>query len=339
MKQILPPDALALAPMATLTHRGMREMAAAFGGCDLYYTEMANARSVLASSRWEEFYADPLPHPDKTIIQIVGSEAADIAQAVAVMDRRLEEAGTIPFGYDINMGCSAPEIIRCGGGAVWLRKPVEAAALVALVRPSIPDRSLSVKLRIGETDDTDALLSLGRAFQDAGADFLTLHPRLRPEKYSRPPRWNRVYGLAEELRIPVLGNGDIDSWATWEKRRTDAAAQGKPLAGAMLGRSAVRMPWIFALLRGIQRDPNFSMEIDLAEVASGFVELLKRYQPPEFLKSRARRFFFHFSENLDYGNRIKSRTQEGDTPEECLAIFMDYFRDAPGERVKRYSAE
>lgn len=323
--------ALALAPMATLTHRGFRELVSGYGGCDLYFTEMANAASVASNGRFEEFYVDPEPFPERTVVQLVGGREEDILKAVGIVHGRF--ASAVPggiFGIDINMGCSAPQITRSGAGAAWLSRPVLALALADKARALCPKAKLSVKMRLGAQDDPEALLSFCRGLESAGIDFLTLHPRLRGDILGRPARWERVGLLKRELGIPVLGNGDVASLAVLRKRQEETACDG-----FMIGRGAVRMPWIFAALRARSADPSAAMEIDLLECAARFVELLALRQPPEFQESRARRFFYHFCQNLVWGHYPSARTQGSKTPSEALAILEEYFRECPEERIWR----
>ncbi len=331
-RQVLPRDALILAPMATLSHRGAREIISSFGACDIFFTEMANAAAIVSGNRFEEYYLDTLPHPEKTVLQLVGGDEQEILTAADFIRGRFFSGAAEPiFGIDLNCGCSAPEIIRGGGGAAWLRKPSALLELAARLRERLPDCNLSAKLRLGESDDPQALLFLGRGFESAGFDFITLHPRLRSDKYGRPPRWERVALLAAELSIPVIGNGDVDGYEVWRSRKQQSGC-----AGVMIGRAAMRMPWIFKLLRARDADSSAIVSVDLEEIARRFIEALILRQPPEFHKSRARRFFYYLAENLRFGNRIKYRTQAGESPEECLDIFLEYFLDSPYERVMRF---
>ncbi len=315
--------------MATLSHRGFRELVDSYGGCDLLFTEMANAASLVSNARFEEYYLDPEPQPGKTVIQLVGGKAEDLVAAVALVHGRF--ASKAPgglFGIDLNMGCSAPQITRSGAGAAWLSRPAEAIDLVRRAREACPDCRLSVKLRLGVKDDPEALVSLCSGMEAAGIDFLSLHPRLQGDIIGRPARWERVALLKRELSIPVMGNGDVDSPESAAMRISRTGCDG-----LMLGRAAVRMPWIFSLIKARRMDPSAATEIDLLECAARFVELLELRQPPEFHESRAKRFFFHFCQNLVWGHYPQFRTQNVEKPSEALAILEEYFRECPQERM------
>ncbi|GHU15008.1 tRNA-dihydrouridine synthase [Spirochaetia bacterium] len=326
-----------LAPMAELSHRPLRELIEGFSkpgfekpgsGCDEYFTEMISAGPLLGGGPFEHWYMDAGPCPDKVVYQLVGSDPDQIVRAAALLDSR--EC----LGIDINMGCSAPAIRRIGAGVAWMASADRAASLIARVRPAVKKR-LSVKLRIGFEDDFDYLLNFCRCLEAAGTELITLHPRTAAEKFKRSPRWDYVAALRRELRIPVAGNGDIASAADLLRRagtaETGAArGQGGPV---MVGRAAVRCPWIFAEARGAhaQMVPD---TIDLEETALRFLELLAKYQPPEFHISRARRFFNYFCDNLKWAHYVKTKLNREESLIGIERVLRAYFEENPEERQR-----
>jgi tRNA-dihydrouridine synthase len=288
--------------MAELSHRPLRELIEGFGGCDEYFTEMISAGAFMAGGPFEEWYADGGPCPEKLVYQIVGHDADQIAAAAALLSNRQ------CLGIDINMGCSAPAITRTGAGVRWMEDVDKAGSLVARVRKRVR-RRLSVKLRTGFADDVDYLVRFCRRLEGEGVELITLHPRTAREKFRRCARWDYVGRLRNELGIPVAGNGDIAS--VGELGRRAAEGEGAPV---MAGRLAVRQPWCFASASaeasaavgdGAGRTagrPGYGIE----ETGLRFLELLARYQPPEFHLSRARRFFSYFCDNLKWAHYVKT---------------------------------
>jgi tRNA-dihydrouridine synthase len=334
-----------LAPMAGLSHRALRELIADFGGCDEYFTEMISAGGLLGGGPFESYYTDAGPCPGRVVYQLVGPRADQLRAAAALLDRR------DCAGIDINMGCSAPAITRIGAGVRWMASPDRAAALIEGVRGVVTHR-LSVKLRIGQEDDFDYLVSFCRRLEEAGVELITLHPRTAREKFKRRARWDYVSRLRRELTIPVAGNGDIDSAPELLRRSAgdagtgdaafpagegDAAgesgARGEGWDAVMVGRLAVRAPWVFAQARGGggtgQNPPE---RIDLETTALRFLDLLKRYQPPEFHLSRARRFFAYFCDNLLWAAHVKTLLNRAPDLDRMAAAWSGYFREHPEER-------
>ena len=302
-----------LAPMAEISHRAFRELLEVFGGCDLYFSEMISAGALLAGGPYEKWYIDAGPKPEKTVFQLVGADSGQISEAAAVLDR--QECA----GIDINMGCSAPIIRKTGAGAAWMASIDRAGELISRVRPFVK-RRLSVKLRIGFKDDFEYLVRFCRRLEAEGAELITLHPRLVTEKFKRLARWEYVGRLKNELKIPVAGNGDITCAEDLVRR-----AAG-PCDAVMVGRAAVRQPWIFAQAREIEAGKPGSVP-NIEETGVRFLELLSRYQPPDFHLSRAIRFFGFFCDNLKWGNYLKTQLNREKTLSGIEKVWRDHFKD------------
>ena len=284
-----------LAPMAELSHRALRELIESLSGADEYFTEMISAGALVSGGPFEAWYMDNGPCPEKLVYQVVGGDADQIVRAVTLLDQR--EC----LGIDINMGCSAPAIIRTGAGVRWMADSDRARDLIRRLRPKT-GRRLSVKLRTGLTGDFDYLVRFCRGLEEEGLDLITLHPRTAKEKFKRSARWDYVSALKKELRIPVAGNGDISS-------ASEMLLRGKECDAVMIGRLAVRRPWIFKMAKMVTdtvSDSPKMVSVTIFETGLRFLELLSRYQPPEFHLSRARRFFGYFCDNLKWGTHVKN---------------------------------
>ncbi|MCL2764340.1 MAG: tRNA-dihydrouridine synthase family protein [Treponema sp.] len=313
-----------LAPMAELSHRALRELIEDFGGCDSYFSEMISASALLAGGQFEKWYIDAAPRPEKCVFQLVGADSEVISKAAAFLDKL--ECG----GIDLNMGCSAPLIRKTGSGVAWMNSIDRAAELISRVRPQVK-RRLSVKLRVGYKDDFEYLVRFCRMLEEGGVQLITLHPRTAMEKFKRLARWEYVGQLGKELKIPVAGNGDVGSADELVRR-----AAG-PCDAVMVGRAAVRQPWIFAQARKKEKQIHSGKEEkenceeikkeepDIEETGLRFIELLAKYQPPEFYISRARRFFGFFCDNLKWGNYLKNRLNREDTLTGVEKIWKEHF--------------
>ncbi len=319
----LPPQALLLAPMVALSHRALRELILDFGGLDLAFTEMASASAAVSNSPYEECYLDVGPEPSRVVMQFYTVKAERLGDALAhVADKGI-------YGADINFGCSAPQIIRAGGGAAWMRKPTEAAALLAQARQGWT-ASLSAKLRLGETDDYQALLDFSQGLAEAGADFLTLHPRTDSEKFRRKGRWDLVGRLARDLSIPVMGNGDVLRYADWEARTREASP-----GGIMIGRGAAQRPWIFALIRGRAANPDFCLEVNREATAYQFLDLVEARLHPDFHLTRAKRFFYYYADNFSFAHHLKWKLENAPDLPAMRSILAEYFQEVPADRLSR----
>jgi tRNA-dihydrouridine synthase len=350
---------LICAPMATLSHEAFRCILEYFGGCDEYYTEMINAGSLLTRGPFEKYYLLSGPVPQKIVWQLTGKKTEQLAAAAAVV---AEQGGA---GVDLNMGCSAPEIYRSGAGIAWMCKPVaETRAMVAAVRNSL-DRvagnnvsalRLSVKLRLGDENFTEkSFFDFCDMLVDEGVTRLTLHPRTRKEKYRSPPRWEYVRKLSEHFagkNISVILNGNV----------TDSVSAAAALSvcpnvdGIMIGRAAVKKPWIFAEIReetglksdsgntisagpdGIRnnifivRNGNGEKQIDLLQIALSYIDFVQQYQPEEFWKTRLQRFFMYYCTNFSFAHYAQTQMLNAPDIESSVQRITDYFRKVPEDR-------
>jgi tRNA-dihydrouridine synthase len=340
-----------LAPMAEISHRALRELIEEFGGCDEYFSEMISAGALVGDGPFEAWYTDSGPRPEKLVYQLVGSDIELLVKAATMLDRR--EC----TGIDINMGCSAPLIRKTGAGVAWMASIDKAGDLLGRLRQAVK-RRLSVKLRIGFQDDFEYLARFCHRLEAEGAEFITLHPRTANEKFKRVARWDYVGRLRHELGIPVAGNGDVADAEDLLRRAGGLVAGGGLCDAVMVGRAAVRQPWIFAQARelgngewgsgngdccsksGLESNkqrfgtstpvphPRSPFPIYLVEeTALRFLELLSRYQPPEFHLSRAKRFFAFFCDNLKWGNYLKNLLNREESLKGIECAWRGYFSE------------
>jgi tRNA-dihydrouridine synthase len=187
-------------------------------------------------------------------VQVMGNDPELMAEAGAVV----AEAGADVV--DLNLGCPTSTAARKGVGAALLKEPALLARLLTTMRRAVPGR-LSAKLRAG-FDNTDDALTNAHLVEDAGLDFIAVHPRRRVDHYRGSADWRIIERIRRELRIPVVGNGDVwyaeSALRMFEQTNCDAV---------MLGRPALRNPWIFRqiseLLAG--REPFRPTGKDLAQ--------------------------------------------------------------------------
>ncbi len=337
-----------LAPLASLSHRGLREMIMQHGGCDLFFSEMISAIALVSNTNYESYYLDAGPDHARLIYQLVGAETELLTQAairlIAHAERHEQVTGQPGCaGIDLNMGCSAPEMVRQGAGVYWMTQTEAARQLVASIRPHIPaNKSLSAKIRIGEDADWERLRGFCLGLQDEGLDFITFHPRLRKDPWSRPARWQWFSRLANELTIPLIANGDIRDkasidllGATWRSNQATEKTCDWP-AGIMIGRAAVKCPWIFRQLSDhIHRPFNQTKpesSIDYMQEAQSFHTNLELWQPQDFWLTRAKRFYGFFGQNLVFGNRVAAQIQSIACYADILPFFENYLKQNPAER-------
>lgn len=318
--------------MATISHPAFRILVEHFGGCDEYFTEMINAGSLLNFGPFEKFYIDPVPCPDKIVWQLTGSDAPRMKDAAA----QLAELPGI--GIDINMGCSAPDIYKTGAGIGWMLKDrAETQEMVRAVRSAVPaSKRLSVKLRLGDENFTEqGFFDFCDMLTGEGVELLTLHPRTKKEKLARPPRYKYCQQLAERYKdkVPVYLNGNVKDKASFDF----AMAACPDVAGVMISRAAVQKPWIFQELKDSSYCKLVDEPINMEELCLEYVDLIEKYQPQEFWKTRLQRFYTYFCMNFAFSHYAQTQfinaADKGN--EELRKTIKEFFEKCPEERLKK----
>jgi tRNA-dihydrouridine synthase len=172
------------------------------------------------------------------IPQLMASEEDDL---IRVARHFLE---SVPF-VDINCGCPSPTVVGHGAGSSLLRDPRRFESYLGKIVGTLGAGRVSVKMRLGfdHQDEFDALLDVLAQFPLAR---LTIHGRTRADRYSGYARWSFMETAAQRLRYPVFGSGDVLDHASLQMRLQEAPS----VSGVIVGRGALRNPWIFSSLRG-----------------------------------------------------------------------------------------
>ncbi len=221
---------IALAPMAGVTDASYRQIIKRVAPETVVYTEFLSTNALSFGSERTMKMLDFDPSVERPfIVQIFGSDPQKFIEACKV----IEQMGA--DGIDINMGCPAAKIVSSCYGSALMRNPKLAAELVASAVKAVKI-PVSVKTRLG-WDSKDSLISFCKGLEDAGAAAFAIHGRRYCDKFTGSADWEPIYALKKELKVPVLGNGDI---ACGE----DAVEKLGNLDGVMVGRSTFGNPWV-----------------------------------------------------------------------------------------------
>jgi nifR3 family TIM-barrel protein len=305
---------LVLAPMTFLGHVAFRHLLAGFGGYGLLFTEMCSAKRIPHEKRHQSAYFRWRPQElSHLVCQILGNDPEVMARAARIVQRE----GF--FGVDINFGCSAKTICGTRCGAALLKTPAFAAELVAAVRKAV-HLPLFVKFRTGWRDHPGDAVDLAKRFEDAGADAMTFHPRVAPDRRSRPARWEYIGHVKEAVGVPVFGNGDVfdpdDCLRMLETTGCD---------GVALGRIGIAKPWVFAQwTAGLQTTPDIYRRCALELLRLHF----RHFDPVSALR-RFKRFAQYYSANFKFGHALYIRIHNAPDRQGIESVLEDFFKTPP----------
>jgi len=240
-----------MAPMAGITDLPFRLLAKA-SGCGLVCSEMISANGLVYGSEKTRQLLISCPGEKPLSVQIFGADPAIMAEAAAMV----QDSGADIL--DINFGCSVKKVLKSGAGSALMKTPEKAEAILRSVRKSV-SIPLTIKIRTGWNPSGDEAMRIAQIAQDCGVDAVAIHPRTATQGFSGKAFHSLIGALKERLRIPVIGNGDIQN----ARDAVDMMEQ-TGCDGVMIGRGAIGNPWIFEQVRRrLNAEPRFEADMEL----------------------------------------------------------------------------
>jgi tRNA-dihydrouridine synthase B len=244
---------VALAPMAGMTDTAFRRLVKRKGGCGLVVTEMVSSEGLVRGIDRTLEYAEYTEEERPVSIQIFGGDPKVMADAAQVVE------GMGADVVDINMGCPVPKIAKHHAGCSLMREPEHAAEIVRAMASAVKI-PVTVKMRAGWNENEINAPLLARMVEDAGAAALAVHGRTAAQSYTGESDWSLISQVASAVSIPVFGSGDCVSPDHVVSRLRDTAA-----GGVLVGRGALRNPWIFTQAASLAAGQPVSPDVPLEE--------------------------------------------------------------------------
>jgi tRNA-dihydrouridine synthase len=227
---------LALAPMQDVTTLQFMRVIHRYGGPEVYWTEYFRVHGDSKPEKWilDSITKNPTGRP--VIAQLIGNDIPALVRNAKLLQKYPVAA------IDLNLGCPAPIVYRkCAGGGL-LREPQRTDAILGALRDAVTV-PFTVKTRVGfeSPEEFDALLEI---FAKHPIDLLTVHARTVKQMYRPGVRYDLIARAARELKCPVLANGNVHSAAQARQLLVETG-----VSGLMIGRGAIRNPWLFDQIR------------------------------------------------------------------------------------------
>ncbi len=225
---------LLLAPMEDVSDPPFRALCKQ-QGCDLMYTEFISVEGLIRDADKSVHKLDIYDDERPIGIQIFGSELDSMVQATKIVEKANPEL------IDINYGCPVKKVVcKMAGAGILQNIPLMVQLTEAVVKAT--DKPVTVKTRLGWDDSTKNIEEVAERLQDIGIQALSIHGRTRQQMYKGEADWELIGKVKNNprIKIPIFGNGDIDSP---EKAVLYRDRYG--VDGIMIGRASIGNPWIF----------------------------------------------------------------------------------------------
>ncbi len=299
--------------MAGVTDTFFRRVIRGLGGCGLIMTEFTSSEGITRSARktlrYLHFEADE--HP--ITAQLFGANPQVMASAAALV----EELG---FDIvDINLGCPAKKVVKCGGSGL-LRDLRLLEQILRAVRGAVR-LPLTIKIRAGWDDTSIVAVEVAKMAQDCGVEAIAVHPRTRVQGLSGRADWSVIAAVKQAVQFPVIGNGDIE-------KPEDAArmVQETGCDAIMVGRAAATNPWIFSQMMHFVATGRYDQptQDDRYRLLSGYYRQILDAELPD-AAGKMKQFACWFTFGVRNGGELRRKVHAAQTPSEILDRVVQFF--------------
>jgi nifR3 family TIM-barrel protein len=225
---------LLLAPMEDVSDPPFRALCKK-NGADLMYTEFISSEGLIRDADKSVQKLDIFDYEKPIGIQIFGGELDAMIEATKVVER------ANPDLIDINYGCPVKKVVCKGAGSAILQDIPKMVRLTKAIVDAT-NKPVTVKTRLGWDENTKFIVDVAERLQDIGIQAISIHGRTRKQMYKGEADWSLIKAVKDNprMKIPVFGNGDIDSPQKAKEYREKYGVDG-----VMIGRATIGYPWIF----------------------------------------------------------------------------------------------
>jgi tRNA-dihydrouridine synthase B len=313
--------ATVLAPMAGVTDTLFRRVIRGLGGCGLLMTEFTSSEGITrnAQKTLRYLFFQPDEHPISA--QLFGASPSVMAEAAKMVEDHGFDA------VDINLGCPAKKVVKCGGSGL-LRDLELLGEIFRAVRAAVRI-PLTIKLRSGWDENSIVAVEVAKMAESMGVEAVAVHPRTRLQGYAGRADWNLIAAVKQAVRIPVVGNGDVqtpeDAARIMAETNCDAV---------MIGRAAATNPWIFSQMAEYRETGAYSRptDTDRHRLLSGYYREIKLADQPDAV-GKMKQFACWFTHGVGNGSELRRSVHEAWTPGEVLDAIERFFERQMAVRI------
>ena len=308
---------IVLAPMAGISNPAfimiVEEM-----GVGLAYTELISSEAIVRNNKKTFDMLNGIDLLKVPVgVQIFGSDAEVMAKAAKILQDKYNN-----IFIDINMGCPVPKVaLRANSGSALLRDPDRVRKIVTAVVNEV-QCPVTVKIRSGWDLENINAVEIAKICEEYGASAISVHPRTRSQGYSGKADWNIIKNVKKNVKIPVIGNGDIKTIYDGKKMLDETGCDA-----IMIGRAVLGNPWFIKELsyflkynQIIEKPTN----IEKIEMAKKHLSYLAKYKPEKLAVLEIRNHISWYLRGINGSSDIKNKIYKTKSICDIIIILDDY---------------
>jgi len=246
-------------PLAGVSSSPFRILTFQYGAPAFCCTEMLSCKALLHKSRLTyERYLHKDAKEGPVCFQLFGNSPEDAAKAAKIVTDYGADL------IDLNCGCPVKKVRRQGAGSALLSDAARLYNILSAIKKNT-HLPVGAKIRVAGGGVEQFNADVAKAVSDSGIDFLVVHGRRWTEHYETPCRYDQIEFFVKEMKIPVIGNGDVFDLDSLKKMLATGCA------GAMIARGGVGRPWLARELIAKMRGEEFTLPI-ASEIGAIFLQ-------------------------------------------------------------------
>ncbi len=316
---------VALAPMAGVTDRPFRQLCRSLGA-GMTVSEMVSSKPELRQTRKSLLRRDHQGEPEPIIVQIAGADPIMMADAARF---NVDQGAQI---IDINMGCPAKKVCKLDAGSALMKDTEKVKQILTAVVNSV-SVPVTLKIRTGWSQQHKNAHQIAAIAQDCGIQALTIHGRTREQKYFGSAEYDTIQQIKQQLSIPLIANGDIDS-----AKKAKMVMDFTSADAIMLGRIAQRKPWIFQQVNSYLATGQESLEPDLIKRKKWLIDHLHNlyhfYGEHQGTRIARKHINWQLGDEFNFST-YKSDIMRAENATDQLALVSRYFEGLLSTRYEQ----
>ncbi len=305
-----------LAPMAGVGDVPFRKTVRRFGN-ELLFGEMIASEALIRNHPETIKLSTCYEEEQPVVIQIMGSDPKNMAEAGKIV------ADKGSRWVDINMGCPVKKIVSNNSGSALMKDLKQASNIIREVVKAV-DIGVTVKMRLGWDSNNINVIELAQIAQEEGAKAITIHGRTKSQMYSGISDWELIKQAKSLLKIPVIGNGDINS-SIIAKERIDFSS----VNALMVGRAMMGKPWLLSEITHYLETGSEKAPLTLSEIKETMLYHLDEIMNYYGLKAGAfiaRKHMCWYAIGVSGAREFRGKINSSNSYQEIKSIIEEFFK-------------